>query len=317
MKHEKDKHAPYLSQRTSPLQTRSCENCETILARNPVVCCPIFKKQETINHEQRNACTACLVSVVAGPSRSKSIIGYHIISIWYHSFINSRAFATATRGFHKLHPSVSCWKSWNNMRQLMFTVKIYNPNPFIRHSPLKLSKALGALHRIAWDVFWPCWSAPKLELSYCCDRVVDVTWCNSVVWQIRTVTKHWGHSIILDLYAGYDHIELRDTRVACNETRFTLAWLQLSSYVTMLFSSLVKRLKGPFVNGIGETGTKHFVKSWIWSFQIRKREHNTAFAFLIPDIWLSQHCLPHHLCGLPYKPHSLADSSPLPRLFSK
>lgn len=52
----------------------------------------------------------------------------------------------------------------------------------------------------------------------------------------------------------------------------------------MLFSSLVKRLKGPFVNGIGETGTKHFVKSWIWSFQIRKREHNTAFAFLIPDI---------------------------------
>lgn len=65
-----------------------------------------------------------------------------------------------------------------------------------------------------------------------------------------------GHSIILDLYAGYDHIELREMRVACNETRFTLACLQLSSHVTMLFSSLVKHLEGPFVKGIG----------WYWRY---------------------------------------------------
>lgn len=54
----------------------------------------------------------------------------------------------------------------------------------------------------------------------------------------------------------------------------------------MLFSSLVKRLKGPFVNGIGDTRTKHFVweKNWVWLFQLRKHEHNTAVAFLITDI---------------------------------
>lgn len=33
-----------------------------ILARNPVVCCPIFKRQETINHEQRN----CMLLGVRG-----------------------------------------------------------------------------------------------------------------------------------------------------------------------------------------------------------------------------------------------------------
>ncbi len=145
---------PYPSQPTSLLQTRSCEKLWNHSWKKSSCLLPNFQK--TGNNTPWTTQLMCSLYMLLG-----------VPGCWPLSFKVNRLLSCINElvwlcdsnvGFRNLYPGVSCLKSWNKSWWLSTsTTPTCSTNPEKNGSPLKLSKALEALHRIAWDVFWPGW----------------------------------------------------------------------------------------------------------------------------------------------------------------